>query len=157
MTEPQSFDRPNVYPWPPIIYAAALLGAYVMERLLPFWPFGGWEIRPLGAIVAATGFLIAVAGLSHFQLVGTPFDPTGRAKVLATGGIYRFTRNPMYLGGVLFFTGLAFALRSGWLLLAAPAIEYGLQRLAIEPEDAYLTRRFGDEYRNYCAKVRRWV
>ena len=67
------------------------------------------------------------------------------------------TRNPMYLGALVFFVGFALAMRSGWLLVAVPAVAIALQKLAIEPEEAYLTRRFGEAYLEYCAKVRRWV
>ena len=152
MTEPASTDRPSQYPWPPIIYAAAILSALVLDNLAPFWVSETFA----GGIILAAGLAIAVAGFNYFQQIGTTFNPTGSAAKLATGGIFAWTRNPMYLGGSVFFLGLAILMRSGWLLLLVPAIAIALQKLAIEPEEAYLTRRFGDEYRAYCAKVRRW-
>lgn len=157
MNEPAVPDRPNRYPWPPIIYAIVFALAYVLEKLMPLpsLVFEGWQ-GP-GWFVAAAGFAIAITGLLQFQVTGTPVDPTASAKVLATGGIYRWTRNPMYLGGVLLFIGLGLALRSGWLLAAVPAVAIALQKLAIEREEAYLTRRFGSAYTAYCAKVRRWL
>ena len=151
-------DRPNRYPWPPIIYVVALAEAFVLDQLLPVWPRGfDPELYYLDAVLIAAGLAIAFSGFFHFQAIGTPFDPTGQAKVLATGGIYRITRNPMYLGAVIFFVGFALALHSGWLLLDVPIIAQSLQKLAIEPEEAYLTRRFGDAYTAYCGRTRRWV
>ncbi len=155
MIEPEPTDRPNRYPWPPIIYVAALVCAYVLERALPLWPVS-IDLKWLGMSLAAAGMFIAIAGVIQFKTIGTIVDPTGEAKVLATGGIYRFTRNPMYLGAVIFFIGLALWLRSGWLLLMVPAIVITLQSLAIEREEHYLSRRFGEPYRDYCTKVRRW-
>ena len=63
----------------------------------------------------------------------------------------------MYLGALGLFLGLAFALRSGGLLVVTPAVAVALQLLAIRPEEAYLERRFGDAYRAYKRRVRRWI
>ena len=158
MTDPHSADRANRYPWPPIIYVVALAGAFLLDRVVPIWPRGyDPELYHLDDLLIGAGLVVAFSGFFYFQFIGTPFDPTGSAKSLATGGIYRVTRNPMYLGALVFFVGFALALGSGWLLVAVPAVAIALQKLAIEPEEAYLTRRFGDEYRAYCAKVRRWI
>ena len=158
MTEPQSTDRPSRYPWPPIIYVVALAGAFVLDLAMPVWPRSyNPEFYHLDDVLLCVGLVVALSGFFYFQAIGTPFDPTASANALATGGIYRVTRNPMYLGALVFFVGFALAMRSGWLLVAVPAVAIALQKLAIEPEEAYLTRRFGEAYLEYCAKVRRWV
>ena len=160
MTDPAaiSTDRPNRYPWPPIIYVVALAIAFVLDRLVPLWPptFDP-DLHHLDDVLIVIGLAVGFSGFFYFQIIGTPFNPVGRAKRLATGGIYRVTRNPMYLGALIFFGGFALAFASGWLLLALAPIAIALQKLAIEPEEAYLTRRFGDQYLAYCAKVRRWM
>lgn len=156
MSDPNSADRANKVPWPPVLYLVVGVAAYGLERV---WPLalpvesGVWA----GWLIALLGFGIAASGGLYFQSIGTPIDPTGQAKKLAMGGIYAVTRNPMYLGALVFFTGLALALRSGWLLIFVPVVAIALQKLAIEREEAYLTRRFGEEYLAYCHKVRRWV
>ncbi len=151
-------DRPNRLPWPPIIYAIVLVLAYILERFAPLadmprhgaWQSAGWALFTLG-------IAIGVAGIVYFRTVGTPVDPTGQAKVLATGGIYAFTRNPMYLGAVVGFIGLAFALGSAWLLILSLLMPIALRKLAIDREEAYLKRHFGAAYESYCNSVRRWV
>ena len=135
----------------------ALAGAFLLDRLVPIWPRGfDPELFYFEDLLILVGLVVAFSGFFYFQIIGTPFDPTGSATTLATGGIYRVTRNPMYLGALVFFVGFALAMRSGWLLVAVPAIAKALRKLAIEPEEAYLTRRFGEAYLAYCARVRRW-
>ena len=150
-------DKPNRYHWPPIIYVAALALAFGLDWLLPLnaLVFDGWQTR--GWLIAGLGVVIAVSGLVQFQRTGTPFDPTASATALATGGIYRWTRNPMYLGALIVFVGMGLAMRSGWLLAGIPLIAIALQKLAIERAEAYLTRRFGNTYTAYRAEVRRWL
>jgi protein-S-isoprenylcysteine O-methyltransferase Ste14 len=156
MTGQSTADRANRIPWPPILYVVVAAVAYGLERVWPL-PLAYDGLKWPGVLIALAGFGVAVAGASYFRSIGTPVDPTGSAKHLATGGLYRWTRNPMYLGGVILFTGLSLAFRSGWLLALVPVIAIGLQKLAIEREEAYLRRRFGDAYRAYCATVRRWI
>ncbi len=153
-----STDRPNRLPWPPIIYIVALAAAYLLERVAPLtsmprhsaWHSAGWALFTLG-------IAIGVAGIAHFRSIDTTVDPTGQAKALATHGVYGFTRNPMYLGAVVGFVGLAFALESAWLLILALLMPIALRQLAIDREEAYLKRRFGAAYDAYCQKVRRWI
>lgn len=155
--KPPSSDRANIYPWPPIIYAVALSTAFALDRAAPLARLTFEGLLVQGFAVGAFGLGIAIAGVAYFKVVGTAVDPTGQASTLATGGIYQYTRNPMYLGTLILFTGIGLAMPSGWLLLAVPIIAILLRKLAIEPEEAYLARRFGDAYLAYCAKVRRWI
>lgn len=153
-----SSDRPNRLPWPPILQLVVLAAAFALERLAPLsmmprdstWRSAGW-------VAFTVGFALAISGIAYFRRVGATVDPTGRARSLATGGIYRFTRNPMYLGVSVAFVGLAFALGSTWLLMLALLMPIALRKLAIDPEEAYLKRHFGTDYERYCAQVRRWL
>jgi protein-S-isoprenylcysteine O-methyltransferase Ste14 len=152
-------DRPNRVPWPPLLYATVLCLAALLERYspsLPAWP-ESFALRWLGAALFLTGLGIAVAGLLRFRADDTTVDPTGRATNLATEGIYALTRNPMYLGAVVGFVGLALALRSPWLMLLVAPMALALRQLAILPEEAYLERRFGAAYLAYKRRTRRWL
>lgn len=154
----EQIDRPNTHHWPPIIYAVTLLAAWGLERIRPLDPLpAGLLISVLGGFFIAAGIAVAVAGLLRFRAHGTAFDPTGPASALATDGIYRITRNPMYVGAVSAFAGLALVLRLSWLLVLLPLMVVALRRLAIDREEAYLERRFGQAYRDYRDRVRRWL
>ena len=160
MTSPSdpNDDRPNRLPWPPILDLGVLAAAWLLGSVIPLdilptdmvTRVGGW-------LVFAVGISIAVAGIGYFKRIGTPVNPTGRAAQLATGGVYAWTRNPMYLGTVIAFVGLALARNSAWLLILTAALPFALFKLAIAREEAYLTRRFGPAYAAYRAKVRRWL
>jgi protein-S-isoprenylcysteine O-methyltransferase Ste14 len=92
-----------------------------------------------------------------FGRAGTPVIPWKEARRLVVPGPHRFSRNPDYIGQALVVGGLAFLLDIPWMLIClVPAlliVRYGV----IATEERYLQRRFGDEYRQYCARVRRWL
>ena len=151
-------DRPNSLHWPPILYGAVILAAWLLERYVPLQLIGeNLLTRWLGGMIFLGGVWLALAALFRFHELGTPFDPTGQATALATEGVYAFTRNPMYVGALACFLGLALALRSSWLLVLLPPLAVALLKLAIAREEAYLRRRFGEAYDAYCARVRRWL
>lgn len=151
-------DRPNRIPWPPILDAVAIAGAVALQRA---WPspalFEPGPARWFGWVLCVAGLGIAAAGVLHFRQIRTPVDPTGQATTVATGGIYAWTRNPMYLGTLLAFAGLGLAWPLTWLVLLIPLLAFGLFKLAITREEAFLERRFGAEYSAYKARVRRWI
>lgn len=151
-------DRPNAMHWPPILYVIVLALAWALDRMLPLPPLVEPPVSDmLGGPLLLLGIGIGASALVRFRVVGTTFDPTGRATALATGGVYQWTRNPMYLGALLAFLGLGLALHWSWLILLAVPLAVALQRLAILPEEAYLERRFGADYLAYKARVRRWI
>jgi protein-S-isoprenylcysteine O-methyltransferase Ste14 len=95
------------------------------------------------------------AGLFHrLRTAIIPFKPASR---LVTSGIYRWTRNPMYLGMALIYAGVAILFDSPVALLLLVAVVVIIQRSVIAREEAYLERAFGDEYRVYKGRVRRWM
>jgi protein-S-isoprenylcysteine O-methyltransferase Ste14 len=76
---------------------------------------------------------------------------------IVSSGVYRFTRNPMYLGLAAIQLGIGVALGNGWIVALVPAVLAAVHVLAIRPEEAYLERKFGDAYRQYKRSVRRWL
>jgi protein-S-isoprenylcysteine O-methyltransferase Ste14 len=155
MTDGTPNDRPNVIHWPPILYVMTLLGAFLLQKMLPIvspviMPLPGWTL-------VFAGVAIGVVALLGFHRAGTSFDPTASADALATGGIYHFTRNPMYLGAVVAFVGLGLAIGWIWLIILSVPMALALVKLAVEREEAYLERRFGQDFLAYKARVRRWL
>jgi protein-S-isoprenylcysteine O-methyltransferase Ste14 len=113
----------------------------------------------VGCAVALSGLAIAYRGVSVFRRVRTTVDPLHpeRSARLVIDGVYRWTRNPMYLGFVVFLLGLAIALQSlvGLALTAFTAVF--LHRFQIKPEEQALSRRFGAGFDAYRTRVRRWI
>jgi protein-S-isoprenylcysteine O-methyltransferase Ste14 len=145
---------------PPVLFLAALLLGFVLDRLLPL-PFpdpGGdlvhWIIA--GSLILI-GLALAAAGIRNFLRARTPVPTNEPTRTLVTTGIHRWTRNPIYLGMFLLYGGIGVAMRSPSILILtlplAIAIRYGV----VAREEAYLERRFGDTYRDYKARARRWV
>ena len=135
---------------PPLLFLAALLLGFASDRRLP-WPFAVPGTDP--AYWMSAGSMI-LAGLA-LAAAGIPTnEPT---RVLVTTGIHGWTRNPIYLGMFLVYGGIGIAVRSPSILILtlplAIAIRYGV----VAREEAYLERRFGDTYRDYKARVHRWV
>ncbi len=153
------FDaRPNRVPWPPIFYAATLAVAFMLESFIPLPALkvaGLWRVPDV--VVATIGFLFLRAGFVGFRAARTPVSPTARAETLVRGGIYKYTRNPMYLGFCIIYFGLGIALARPWLLILTPIMAAGLQELAIKREEKHLKSRFGDTWHAYTTEVPRWL
>jgi protein-S-isoprenylcysteine O-methyltransferase Ste14 len=112
----------------------------------------------LGWIVTAIGIFVGpVSGAGLFHLKGTAIIPVKPASRLVTSGIYRWTRNPMYLGMALIYAGVAILFDSLLALLLLIAVVAIIQCYVIPREEAYLERTFGNDYLAYKARVRRWI
>jgi protein-S-isoprenylcysteine O-methyltransferase Ste14 len=158
---PDVTDRPNTIHWPPILYVVGLAVPWLLQTILPLpiiEPGRIWDdlMVSIGCALVATGLTIGWLALKSFTAFGTPFSPTARAEKLVTFGLYNRTRNPMYLGVLMAFLGLALATGSLWRFAMLPVLFSGLQMLAIEREEAHLAARFGEAWRDYAGRVRRW-
>lgn len=141
---------------PPAGFLAALIAAAAVSALpLGEWPQTPWSF--LGLVPLSVGLALAMAAERQFVRARTPVRPFTGPTALVTDGLFRLSRNPMYLGLVLVLAGAALVLSSPFALLAAPAYGWWVQRRFIEREERLLEERFGDAYRAYCFRVRRWV
>ena len=145
---------------PPLLFLAALLIGFVSDRLLPLpFPVPGIDLVHwiIGGSLILIGLALAAAGIRNFSRAGTPVRSIHPTRALVTTGIYGWTRNPIYLGLFLLYGGIGVAAQSPWILILtrplATTIRYGV----VAREETYLERRFGDTYRDYKARVRRWV
>jgi protein-S-isoprenylcysteine O-methyltransferase Ste14 len=149
-------DIPGVVAPPPLIYAAGLLLGWGLQRLWPrLWLPVSWA-RPLALALLLAG-LIGIAGVVAFRRAGTTPNPWRATTSLVTGGPYRFTRNPMYVGFTLWYLAATSWVNALWPLLLLPLVLLVMQRGVIAREEAYLRRRFGREYEEYSVGVRRWL
>ena len=149
-------DVPGIVAPPPLLYAVPLALGLVARH---FWPV---ELLPPGAgriagIILVTLGLVGVTGVVAFRRARTSPNPWTPSAALVVSGIYRATRNPMYLGLTLLYLGVTAWVDTPWPLLPLPIVLIIMQRGVIVREEAYLERRFGDEYRRYRSEVRRWI
>lgn len=152
-------DNPGVIAPPPLVFAGILLLGLAIDFVLVRVRTGFPEMPRYALfsflIVAAAALIAAAFG--RFRRAGTHVEPWKPSTAIVTDGVYRFTRNPIYLGMALAYVGLALAADSLIaLVLLAPALVV-MSTGVIAREERYLEGKFGDEYRRYKASVRRWV
>ena len=142
---------------PPLLFLAALLLGFVLDRLLPLpFPLPGvdWII---GGLLILIGLTLAAAGIRNFSRAGTPVRSIKPTRALVTTGIHGWTRNPIYLGMFLLYGGIGVAAQSPWTLILTLPLAIPIRYGVVTREETYLERRFGDAYRDYKARVRRWL
>jgi protein-S-isoprenylcysteine O-methyltransferase Ste14 len=114
---------------------------------------------PLAVLVGGAGFLIEVTGIVGFFRAKTspdPTDPCGASTLVVTG-VYRFTRNPMYLGDLLMLLGWAVYLGDVAAFALVPLFVAYIDRFQIAPEERAMSDLFGEHYAEYRSRVRRWI
>jgi protein-S-isoprenylcysteine O-methyltransferase Ste14 len=157
----QDVDTAGVVARPPLIYLGYLAAGFVLNY---FWP---WRIvgdslaievrQAIGVAIAALGIAIGVVAFLQFRRAGTAVQTWRPTTALVSHGLYRYSRNPIYVAQTLVYLGIALIGDNLWaLLLVLPAlmmIRFGV----IAREEVYLERRFGDAYSQYRGTVRRWL
>jgi protein-S-isoprenylcysteine O-methyltransferase Ste14 len=153
---PLDVTTASVITRPPLIYLACLLLGLALDRVLALpldarmpWMAGGGLI-PIGVAIGA-------AGLRNFSRAATPFRSNQPVRVLVTAGIHGRSRNPIYVGMFLIYAGIGIAARSPWILILALPLAITVRYGVVAREEAYLERRFSHNYRDYKARVRRWL
>ena len=150
--------RPSRIPWPPILIAAAVGAAGLLGLSYPL-PWPGRNDLPaqiVGYGLGGLGLLLAGWGFCTLHRAKTTVLPHKEVKRLVTHGAFGFRRNPIYMGEVLIFLGLAQATGNVWMAIVAVPLALLLLVLAILPEERHLEARFGEEYLAYKARTRRW-
>lgn len=144
---------------PPVLLVVACALLMVMlsvaiPALQVSWPWG-----LVGGFLILLGAAVTIAGLLAFRKAGTtvnPMHPEASTAVVSVG-IYRFSRNPMYLGFLLALAGWALVLGSLAALIVLPLYVACMNRFQIVPEERALRQKFGAPYEAYMRQVRRWV
>jgi protein-S-isoprenylcysteine O-methyltransferase Ste14 len=111
------------------------------------------------AVCAALGGVIGIAGVSAFRRHSTTVDPTApdKTKAIVTDSIYRYSRNPMYLALFVTLAGWGLFLQNVAALAVLPVFVVYMTQFQIKPEELVLLARFGPDYDDYMAAVRRWI
>lgn len=144
---------------PPVILIFFIGIVFGIDAFSPLDLLLGRSGTAAALIIGAGGILIAVMGVAQFRRHHTTTNPhtIDKTSALVTGGIYRFTRNPMYLGMLLVLVGTVFLSRDVLALLVVPGFIITLNRLQILPEERALRARFGGAFDAYCDRTRRWI
>ena len=152
-------DVAGVIVLPPFIFLGFLVAATVLEAAVPLPVLSAHAIARYlaGAALAACGFVMIGMGMRRFVAAGTNIPPNLPTTALVVDGIYQRTRNPLYLGTTLVYLGLAFAAGSLWAVMLLVPLVWVINVGVIAREESYLERRFGDAYRAYQGRVRRWL
>ncbi len=140
------------------IFLIFVLLMYLLDRFLPVGEFEFFGRKYLILTLVGIGLVLAIWAMILFFMNKTTIDPRepGKAKVLVVSGIYRFTRNPMYLALLLFLLAYGLYLGNAFnTLLAAGFVSY-MNAFQIKPEEEALRGLFGEAYTQYCKEVRRW-
>ena len=144
---------------PPLSYLAVLAAGIVLNELI--WPlplaFSGSIQLALALAITVPSIALGVGALRLFRATGQNPKPWVATPEIVRTGVYRFTRNPMYLSFALLQAAIGIGLGNLWVVLLVPFSCLLVQITAICPEEAYLEEKFGSEYLDYKESVRRWL
>lgn len=149
------FKKPRIFPpiWL-LLSAVAMVALHKWLPLVQLYPsLPGWS----GWVVVIPGLILIIIAFGGFKRADTGAIPFSKSTALVTDGIYRFSRNPMYLGMALILAGTAIRLGSLSAWLPVIFFIFIIQRQFVRNEEIFLTAIYGDEFRQYCQKVRPWL
>ena len=150
-------DIPGVIAPPPLILLAHLLLGLALDWLWPA-PFLASAVQyAVGAALIALAGTLAGAAIFRFVRAGTNVPTRRPATALVVTGPYRFTRNPIYVGMIVLLLGIGVMVDSVWIVVLAVPFALVLRYGVIAREERYLEAKFGDSYRGFRARVRRWI
>jgi protein-S-isoprenylcysteine O-methyltransferase Ste14 len=142
---------------PPLLYVGYFLLGLLLDRWVPLSALPRTPSRLLAAVLLLPGFGLLVWSLWLFLRARTSPLPMRPTTAIVRSGPYRWTRNPMYLGMLLLYLGVAFLFDAVWALVLSPALVAFVSWFVIAKEERYLEASFGDDYQRYKAQVRRWI
>jgi protein-S-isoprenylcysteine O-methyltransferase Ste14 len=144
---------------PPIVGALVAAAMWFLSQFAPQLPFPQAAKLALVGVLVASGITFDLLGFVAFRRSRTTINPLtpNKASALVTSGVYRVTRNPMYVGMTLLLTAWAVYLSGLWPFVGPVLFVRYISRFQIQPEERVLRGLFGQEYADYAARVRRWL
>ncbi|GAB5452851.1 MAG: isoprenylcysteine carboxylmethyltransferase family protein [Halioglobus sp.] len=143
--------------FPPMWLILGIIVQFACNEYFPGFRFTSllWQVLGGGVLVAGLALLVLAGGL--FKRADTDMVPFRNVTALVTTGVYRFTRNPMYLGMALVLLGCALTVGAATAVLVPPLFMVIIQYRFILPEEQMLRELFPEDFPQYCARVRRWI
>ncbi len=155
-----SNDTPGVIAPPPLIALAVVLLGLALDWLLPayvlFLLLSLADRIVIGGVMLVFGVVLGLSAVGVFRAARTNVEPWKPALILVRAGIFRWLRNPMYVGGLLLLAGLSILLASDWMLVLTIAAAFVIHFGVVLREERYLTAKFGADYDAYRAAVPRY-
>ncbi|MFT6956883.1 MAG: protein-S-isoprenylcysteine O-methyltransferase Ste14 [Halieaceae bacterium] len=143
--------------YPPMWLVFGVVLIFVFNETLPGARYTSTAGQVAGALIILIGLAMLVVAGGMFKKAGTDLVPFKTVSALVTTGLFRFTRNPMYLAMALVLLGCAVTVGASTALIVPPVFMVIIEMRFIRPEEAMLRDLFGEEYSSYCQRVRRWV
>ena len=148
-------NRPRLFP--PVYFYLSLVAVVGLHFLFPVLKIIPSPWNAIGVIFLLSGITLSLMGDRIFHQAGTTILPYEESTSLVTQGVFRLSRNPMYLGFALLLAGAAFLLGSLTPFLVIPVFIFLIEKRFILVEEKMLTAKFGQAYLDYQARVRRWI
>lgn len=156
-TQQKTITDPGVRIPPPAVFIVTLAISWVLQKYVPL-PFLAHDTALwAGIAIVAMGLLFALMSVVTMLRGHGTVNTQAPSDALVVTGIYRISRNPMYVSNVLMYTGFAIAMGLPWGLILLPLLLIYTQVVVIAREEAYLASAFGQQYTDYKARVRRWL
>jgi protein-S-isoprenylcysteine O-methyltransferase Ste14 len=152
-----STDKPGVVAPPPLLYGGAFVLVLVFRWFWPMPIFGHAVALWLGLALLVLGVGIAAWGIRTMQAAGTNVNPALPTTAIVASGPFRFSRNPLYLALTLLYLGLTLAFNTWWGIVVLVPVLIIMHRGVVLREERYLEEKFGETYRQYRSKVRRYL
>jgi protein-S-isoprenylcysteine O-methyltransferase Ste14 len=151
-------DHPGVIAMPPFLYLGVFLAAVIAQWLVPLPIFTRTAMAvTLGLTMAVAAIAVAGWGRRTMTAAGTNVRPTRPATTIVTAGPFRYSRNPLYVALTLLYVGLTTAVNTWWGMVLLVPLLATMHFGVVLREERYLDRKFGDSYRAYRSRVRRYV
>lgn len=142
---------------PPLVYLVSIVFGVVIHVAVPLRFLSSTLAIPLGIPLVAVAIALFSSSVAKFRAANTPVPARNPTTAIVRTGPYRFSRNPIYLAFSLFQLGIAIWVNSVWLLATLVGAVALMNCVVIPREEHYLERRFGAQYMDYKASVRRWL
>jgi protein-S-isoprenylcysteine O-methyltransferase Ste14 len=150
-------DRAEIILLPPLIFLAGLVAGFIVESWVPSTLGTRGPLTIAGVLGLVAGGALGAWGDLSMKRAGTSPLPWKPTLAIVDTGPYRWTRNPLYLAQTLMHAGIAALGDSAWALAMLIPVLVVVRYGVIGPEEAYLMRKFGDEYLTYTRRVGRWI
>ena len=150
-------DHLRIIPAPAIVFVFVVLG-FGLNWILPFPLLTNLIVARLtGLIVIGVSIILGGGAIVEMRRLHTSPNPHSPATVLVESGVFRHSRNPVYLSLFLMYIGIAICVNIFWMILLSPVLFWSVEKLVVKSEEDYLEGRFGDVYLQYKRCVRRWI